>query len=140
MSGVANDAVGHRTELVWTVDRSLCTQRGDSYLLSTPSLVLLVERASIEAVAPFLAEGETTVGTEVKVRHLAPTPEGATVRAEATVRERDGRRFRLDVEVFDDVDHVGVAEHERFVVVLDRYLARLAEKSARLAEAGAART
>ena len=92
----------------------------------------------MEAVAPFLAEGETTVGTEVSVRHLAPTPEGATVRAEATVRERDGRRFRLDVEVFDDVDQVGVAEHERFVVGLDRYLARLAEKSARLADAGAA--
>jgi predicted thioesterase len=107
-------------------------------LLSTPSLVLLIERASIEAVTPFLAAGQATVGTEVNVRHLAPTPEGATVRAEATVRERDGRRFRLDVEVFDDVDRVGVAEHERFVVDLDRYLARLAEKSERLAEAGAA--
>ena len=138
MSGGPDDSVGHRAELVWTVDRSLCTTRGDRHLLSTPSLVLLVERASIEAVTPFLAEGETTVGTEVSVRHLAPTPEGATVRAEATVRERDGRRFRLDVEVFDDVDRVGVAEHERFVVSVDRYLARLAEKTERLAEAGAA--
>ena len=138
MSGGPDDPVGHRAELVWTVDRSLCTTRGDRHLLSTPSLVLLVERASIEAVTPFLAEGETTVGTEVSVRHLAPTPEGATVRAQATVRERDGRRFRLDVEVFDDVDRVGVAEHERFVVGVDRYLARLAEKTARLAEAGAA--
>ncbi len=138
MSGESDDAVGHGAELSWTVDRSLCTERGGRHLLSTPSLVLLIERASMEAVAPFLAEGETTVGTEVSVRHLAPTPEGATVRAQATVRERDGRRFRLDVEVFDDVDRVGEAEHERFVVGLDRYLARLAEKSARLAKAGPA--
>jgi fluoroacetyl-CoA thioesterase len=115
----------------------MCTTRGDRHLLSTPSLVLLVERAAMEAVAPFLAEGEATVGTQVSIRHLAPTPEGATVRAEATVRERDGRRFLLDVEAFDDLDQIGVAEHERFVIALDRYLARLAEKSARLADAGA---
>ena len=137
MTGLPGDPVGHRAELAWRVDRSLCTSRGDRHLLSTPSLVLLVELASIEAVAPFLGEGEATVGTEVNIRHLAPTPEGATVRAEAIVRERDGRRFRLDVEVFDDVDQIGVAEHERFVVGLDRYAARLDEKSARLAQAGA---
>ncbi len=116
----------------------MCTTRGDRHLLSTPSLVLLVERAAMEAVAPFVGEGEATVGTEVSIRHLAPTPEGATVRAEATVRERDGRRFRLDVEVFDDLDRIAEAEHERFVVTLDRYLARLAEKSARLADAAQA--
>jgi predicted thioesterase len=135
VSDVPDAAVGHSAELAWQVDRSLCTERGGRHLLSTPSLLLLIERASIEAVAPFLGEGETTVGTEANVRHLAPTPEGATVRAQATVREREGRRFRLEVEVFDELDRVGAAEHERFVVAIDRYLARLEEKSARLAEA-----
>ena len=138
MSEAPDAAVGHSAETIWPVDRSLCTERGGRHLLSTPSLVLLIERASIEAITPFLAEGETTVGTEVNVRHLAPTPEGATVRAQAIVRERDGRRFRLEVEVFDELDRVGVADHERFVVGIERYLARLEDKSARLAEARAA--
>ncbi len=136
MSATPDDAVGHSAELTWTLGRSLCTERGGHYLLSTPSMVLLIEKAAIEAVTPFLAAGETTVGTEVSVRHVAPTPEGATVRAQAIVRERDGRRFRLDVEVFDQLDQVGIAEHERFVVSLDKYLARLQDKSARLAEQG----
>jgi fluoroacetyl-CoA thioesterase len=135
MSRAVDAAVGHSAEAVWPVDRSLCTERGGKHLLSTPSLVLLIERASIEAVAPFLSEGETTVGTEVNVRHLAPTPEGATVRAQAIVREREGRRFRLEVEVFDELDRIGVADHERFVVGIERYLAKLEDKSIRLAEA-----
>ena len=54
------------------------------------------------------------------------------------MRERDGRRFRLDVEVFDDARPIGVADHERFVVGIERYLARLEDKTARLAEARAA--
>jgi fluoroacetyl-CoA thioesterase len=136
MSAASDDAVGHSVDMTWTVDPSLCTRRGDHDLLSTPSMVLLIEKASIEAVTPFLTEGETTVGTQVSVRHVAPTPGGATVRVQATVREREGRRFRLDVEVFDDLDRVGIADHERFVVGLDKYLARLREKSARLAEIG----
>jgi fluoroacetyl-CoA thioesterase len=135
MSRAVDAAVGHRAEAIWPVDRSLCTERGGKHLLSTPSLVLLIERASIEAVAPFLSEGETTVGTEVNVRHHAPTPEGATVRAQAIVREREGRRFRLEVEVFDELDRIGVADHERFVVGIERYLAKLEDKSIRLAEA-----
>jgi predicted thioesterase len=134
---VSDDAVGHSAEATWQVDRSLCTERGGRYLLSTPSLVLLMERTSMEAVAPFLGEGETTVGTEVNVRHLAPTPEGGTVLVHATVRERDGRRFRLDVEAFDELDQIGVADHERFVVGIERYLARLEDKTVRLAEARA---
>jgi predicted thioesterase len=74
----------------------------------------------------------------VSIRHLAPTPEGGTVRAKATVVERDGRRFRLEVEVFDEVDQIGAADHERFVVGIERYHARLEEKRARLAAARAA--
>jgi fluoroacetyl-CoA thioesterase len=135
MSRAVDAAVGHSAETIWPVDRSLCTERGGKHLLSTPSLVLLIERASIEAVAPFLSEGETTVGTEVNVRHLAPTPEGATVRVQAIVREREGRRFRLEVEVFDELDRIGIADHERFVVGIERYLAKLEDKSIRLAEA-----
>ena len=135
MSDAPDPSVGASAETTWPVDRSLCTERGGRHLLSTPSLVLLMERASIEAVTPFLAEGETTVGTEVNIRHLAPTPEGGTVRVKAIVRERDGRRFRLEVEAFDELDQIGAADHERFVVGIERYLARLEDKTARLAEA-----
>ena len=138
MSNAPDAAVGASAETSWPVDRSLCTERGGRHLLSTPSLVLLMERGSIEAIKPFLGEGESSVGTEVNVRHLAPTPEGGTVRIKATVLERDGRRFRLEVEAFDELDQIGVAEHERFVIGIERYLARLEDKIQRLADARAA--
>ncbi|MFS8639781.1 MAG: thioesterase, partial [Symbiobacteriaceae bacterium] len=54
-------------------------------VFSTPSLVLLMEEASVEAVKDYLEDGETTVGTMVNIRQLAATPPGLTVTAHAVL-------------------------------------------------------
>ena len=121
-------------ELTWPVDRSLCTERGGAHLLSTPSLVLLMERTAVRLVEPLLGPNETTVGTEIRVSHRAPTPEGSTVRVRATIVGREGRFISLQLEAFDEVDEIGVAEHQRAVVDTERYAARLASKLQQLRE------
>ena len=121
-------------ELTWPVDRSLCTERGGSHLLSTPNLVLLMERTAVQLVEPLLGPNETTVGTEIRVSHRAPTPEGSTVRVRATIVGREGRFISLQLEAFDDVDQIGVAEHQRAVIDTERYAARLASKLQQLRE------
>jgi predicted thioesterase len=123
-------------ELSWVVDQSLCTERGGIRLLSTPSLVLLMERTAVQLVEPLLGANETTVGTEIRVSHQAPTPEGSTVRVRATLVGREGRFFSLELAAFDEVDQIGVAEHTRAAVAVDRYAARLQSKLERLADAG----
>ncbi len=121
-------------EMTWPVDRTLCTERAGIHLLSTPSLVLLMERTAARLLEPLLGPDETTVGTKILVSHLAPTPEGSTVRVVATMLGREGRFISLRLEAFDELDQIGVAEHQRAVVDVARYTARLQSKLEKLAD------
>ncbi len=114
------------------VEERHCTQRGEHKIFSTPNMVQLLEWAAIDALKPHLGAGQISVGTHIDVKHLAPTLMGMRVRAEAVVREISGARVLFDVEIFDDVEKVGAATHERYVLDLDRYVRRLEKKAAAL--------
>ena len=64
---------------------------GMPFVFGTPMMILAMEMASAAAAAPHLPAGWVTVGSEVNVRHLAPTPVGRTVVATARVLEVSGR-------------------------------------------------
>ena len=100
------------------------------FALATPQLVRLIEETAIKALAPYLAEGEGSVGTTVSVQHLAPTPVGMAVTIHATVAEVDGRRVAFTVEARDEHEQIASATHERFRVDLDRFLAGVGKKAA----------
>lgn len=120
--------VGMTHTLEWEVTEKYCTTRGDYKVFSTPSMTLLVEMASNALVVPHLKAGQGQVGLSVNVRHLAPTPLGKKVRAETELVAIDRRRLTFKVKVFDDVEQVGEAEHERFVIDVDKYVERLKKK------------
>ncbi len=119
---------GVRGQAEWMVQDQHSVRHGGSQVFSTPSLVLLVEIAASNTLRPFLEPHQSSVGTRVDVRHLAATPIGMRVRAEATVEAVDRRRVSFHVDVFDDFEKIGEANHERFVIDLDRYSGRLDEK------------
>ncbi|MBN6053617.1 thioesterase, partial [Nonomuraea sp. RK-328] len=50
---------------------------GDVPVLATPRLLTFAEMATVQAVHPHLAPGQSTVGTRVELEHLAPSPLGA---------------------------------------------------------------
>lgn len=101
---------------------------GNVSVFSTPALVALMEGAAVAALEGHLADGQTSVGTRLDVRHLAATPVGMTVRAVATLTEVDGRRLVFVVEAHDDAEQVGAGTHERFVVDRARFEARVVAK------------
>jgi predicted thioesterase len=105
-----------------------CTTRGEYKVFSTPSMTQFVEMTAQALAAPYLKPGQGQVGMSVNIRHLAPTPVGRKVRAEAELVAIDRRRLTFKVKVFDDVEQVGEAEHERFVIDLDKYIERLRKK------------
>lgn len=120
-------------ELTLEVTADLCTQRGDQHIFSTPNMIGLVERACIHVLQPYLEGGQHSVGVRVNHRHLGPTLAGMKVTARARVREVDRRRIIFDVTVFDELgDQVGETEHDRFIIDVDKYMTRLADKRARL--------
>ena len=98
---------------------------GGVLVLGTPVMIGLMENAAWKLVQPELPEGESTVGTLVNVRHLAATPMGGHVVATAELIEIDGKRLVFRVSARDDTQLVGEGTHERFRIVLERFLARL---------------
>jgi fluoroacetyl-CoA thioesterase len=97
-------------------------------VFATPSLVALMETAAMEALRGRLPDTETTVGTRIEVSHLAATPIGDEVRAEATLVAVDGRRLTFDLSAYDSVQRIGEGRHERVIVSRDRFLARLGRR------------
>jgi len=97
-------------------------------VLATPIMVLLMENAALEAVRPYLEPGESCVGTHVDIVHLAATPAGQRVIAEATVTEVEGRRVSFAVTARDATEEIGRGRHERIVIDMAGFLKRLKKK------------
>jgi fluoroacetyl-CoA thioesterase len=110
----------------------LASQFKDAILppvFATPVMILIMENAALNAVREYLEPGESVVGTGVNVRHLAATPVGHRVTAEAEVTRVDGRRIEFKVSARDEKEEIGNGTHDRMVVDLDRLGQRLAAKS-----------
>jgi len=90
----------------------------------TPMMIMLMEKASGAAVAGRLPPGWVTVGSEVDVRHLAPTPVGRIVTATARVVEVVGRSILFAVEAQDGERRIGEGRHRRGAVNLERFAER----------------
>jgi fluoroacetyl-CoA thioesterase len=120
--------VGMKHTQEWVVEEKYTTQRGGFRVFSTPSMTLFVEMTAHHLAAPHLKPGQGQVGLSVNIRHLAPTPIGKKVRAEAELAAIDRRKLTFKVKVYDDVEQVGEAEHERFVIDEDKYIERLRKK------------
>ena len=93
-------------------------------VLGTPRVVALAEQASVEAVADELPPNATTVGYQVQLTHLAPTPVGGKVTAEATLESVEGRRLTFRVSVNDARGLVAAGRITRVVVERDRFIER----------------
>lgn len=106
-------------------DTAVAMLSGEVPVLATPRLVALFEEASMKAVAGQLAPNETTVGMRVQIDHLAPTPVGTVVTADATLDKIEGRRLTFTVSAKDPRGLVGAGKVTRVVVDVERFLDKL---------------
>jgi fluoroacetyl-CoA thioesterase len=100
-------------------------------VLATPVMILIMENAALAAIRPFLDAGESAVGTAINVRHLAATPVGHEVRAEAEVVKVEGKRIEFKVSARDETEEIGSGTHQRMVIDFRSFNERLAKKSKR---------
>ncbi|MDP8887998.1 MAG: thioesterase family protein [Thermoproteota archaeon] len=103
-------------------------------VLSTPSMI-----AEMEETCRLLLKEQVipdpewdSVGTVVKIEHLAATPVGAKVFFKAEVISADGRRVMFDVEARDNLEKIGQGTHERFMINVPRFRAKFNEKQKQL--------
>lgn len=101
-------------------------------VFATGFLVGFLEWACIKAINPYLDwPAEQTVGTHIDVSHEAATPPGLEVTARVELIEVSGRKLVFAVEAHDGVDVISRGRHERFVIVRERFDAKLMEKRGR---------
>jgi predicted thioesterase len=97
-------------------------------VFATPMMVMLMENAALNAIRPYLDAGESAVGIAVNVQHLAATPAGHEVTAQAEVTKVEGRLVEFNISARDEKEEIGRGTHRRAVISLDRFNQRLAAK------------
>jgi predicted thioesterase len=97
-------------------------------VLSTPSLIGLIERTARQALTPLLDANERTVGMEIDLRHLAPTPVGAKVTLTVRVIRAEGREVTFAVEARDEHETIARGVHKRAVIRVESFSRRVAAK------------
>ena len=115
VQGAIKPGLEFRLERV--VDERLITRHvGGRGIFATPAMIGLMEGASHKAVEDLLPEGQTTVGYEVHVRHLAPAAPGSTVIVVSRLSEVKGNKLYFEVSCHQDDKLLGSGTHKRAIV------------------------
>ena len=125
--------VGETSEIVTDALTAATYASGLVAAFATPAMIGLMEGAAFAATKGHLGAGQTSVGIEVNIKHLAATPVGMKVRARAELTRVEGRRLYFNVEAWDEVEKIGDGTHARMVVDADRFNDRFNAKRARVA-------
>ena len=123
--------VGQKRKVETTVKESqtaAAVGSGSIAVFSTPNMIGLMESAALDLVQPLLDEGYTTVGTSVNIVHLAATPIGIKITAEAELVQVDGKKLEFKVIVWDEKEKIGEGMHERFIVSSTRFMEKVHNK------------
>jgi Predicted thioesterase len=94
-------------------------------VFATPAMIGLMENAAMTAVENDLPEGSSTVGAHISTSHIKPSKLGAMIKATAVLEEIDGRKLTFKVSACDDEGIIGEGTHIRYIVDIERFMAKL---------------
>ena len=126
-----NGLTGHAELVVADEHTAPHVGSGVVKVLATPVLVNLLEAAALAAAEKHIAEGHQSVGIRLDIRHFAATPVGMRVRAKAEVTNVYGRMIAFHVWAEDEVELVADGDHERVIITLEKFDARMRAKAER---------
>lgn len=129
MQDIQPGATGRAEMVVGTNDTAPRVGTGVIAVLATPVMINLMEEAALACVEHLLPDGSQSLGTRIDVTHIAATPIGMKVTATAKVLKVEGRQIRLAISARDEADLIGEGQHDRVVVNVARFEARIAEKA-----------
>ena len=115
---------GQVSSFVEREDTAMEVGSGSLLVYATPCMVALMEGAACEAISAALPEDKTSVGTELNISHIAATPVGMDVRAEAEVIAVEGSAITFQVTAYDESGKIGEGTHKRAVISVQKFLDR----------------
>jgi len=98
---------------------------GNLEVFGTPMMIALMEEAAVSALTDDLEAGQSSVGTQINVDHIAASPLGAEITAVAVITGIDGRKVTFDLSASDNKNEVGKGTHTRFIIDIERFMAKL---------------
>ena len=113
---------GEVTSYVEREDTAAEVGSGSLLVYATPCMVALMEGAACEAIAAAMPEDKTSVGIELAISHIAATPVGMDVRAEAEVTNVEGNILTFNVVAYDETGKIGEGTHKRAIINSQRFL------------------
>ena len=119
---------GEASTLVEKEDTAAEVGSGSLLVYATPCMVAMMEGAACEAIEACIPDGSTSVGMELNISHLAATPVGMEVRAEAEVTAVEGKIISFAVTAYDEAGKIGEGTHKRCIVNTQRFLDKTYEK------------
>ena len=124
MKNIDIDSIGTAELKVSESDLAVNVGSGSLPVFATPTMIMLMEKAACNCLADFLEGDETSVGTEMNVKHVSATPCGMNVTAEAVLTEVNGREFTFRVKASDEAGVIGEGLHKRFLVYGEKFTAK----------------
>lgn len=103
---------------------------GTLLVYATPAVAALMEKAACELAQTMLDDVFTTVGTEINLKHLSPTPVGGEVEALAVLVKNEGRVFEFEITASDKSGVIATATHTRVSVNSEKFQKKADEKFA----------
>ncbi len=119
---------GEVTALVEREDTAQIVGSGDLLVYATPCMVALMEGAACEAIAEAVPEDKTSVGIALDISHIAATPVGMEVRAEAEVTAVDKNIITFQLNAYDESGKIGEGTHKRAIVTTQKFLDKVYAK------------
>jgi fluoroacetyl-CoA thioesterase len=110
-------------------DTAKAVSSGLAEVFATPCMIALMECAAAGAVQPQLLPGFSTVGVRIDAQHIAATPVGFKVWAQAELVAVDGRRLTFDITAWDEQEKIGEAQHTRMIIDEQKFAAKAAAKA-----------
>lgn len=110
-------------------DTARAVSSGLAEVFATPCMIALMECAAVNAVQPQLPPGFSTVGVRIDAQHIAATPVGFAVWAQAELVAVNGRSLTFDIVAWDEKEKIGEAQHTRVIIDEERFMARAQAKA-----------
>ncbi|MBR5323517.1 MAG: thioesterase family protein [Muribaculaceae bacterium] len=111
--------------IVRECDTAQAVGSGNLPVFATPMMVALMENAAMKASEQLLQAGESTVGSEINIKHLRPTAMGEEVSATATLTAQEGRKLTFSVVATDRNGTIGEGTHVRYVINIEKFMSKI---------------
>ena len=105
----------------YTVTKEMSPAHMPTVVLSTPTMVGLIEGTCMQLLGPHLDDTEISVGTHICVSHTGAATENEEFTITVRVKEIDRRRVTFESSVISPRGSISEGTHQRAVVDQSRF-------------------